>query len=266
MPSGAGRTVTRRDRTAASIRATTAAASSSAATRRAARSAPLTPRRPRSGPTRRSTSARCSLESTAVTWARAIVCRSPHTPAVSASIVTGISCTRARARPTKRSPRVGDSRRARATSDPTDRATSCGATTSRERRTASVALACAAAAAPLTRSRSATRSMRSRSVRSSTSTEASHPRKTATGAATPDAPSGAAPRHPVSVVADSPPSDASTHRPPAMKESYRCPPTHAWRHPQHPRMRSQASLTPRPVTGGRSLHGKVIQRSVSRHT
>ena len=75
----------------------------------------------------------------AVTTATAT--RSLHSPAVSAAIVCGISCTSARANPTNRSPSAGDSRRASATIEPTDRATSCGATISREHRTASVARA-----------------------------------------------------------------------------------------------------------------------------
>ena len=80
------------------------------------------------------------------------------------------SCTNARANPTNRSPRLGDSRRANATTDPTDAPTSCGATASREQRNASVARACAADAAPFTRSSSATRSTRSRSDNEPTST------------------------------------------------------------------------------------------------
>ncbi len=80
IPSGAGRTVTRRDRTAASIRATTDAASSSAATRAAAAPACLTPSRPSNGPTRRSTSARSSTVSAAVAATTATATRSLHSP------------------------------------------------------------------------------------------------------------------------------------------------------------------------------------------
>ena len=89
-------------------------------------------------------------------------------------MVCGISCTNARDNPTNRSPNLGDSRRANATTDPTDLATSCGATTSREHRNASVARACAADDAPFTASNPATRSTRSRSDKSSTSTAANH--------------------------------------------------------------------------------------------
>ena len=67
--------------------------------------------------------------------------RSLHSPADREAMVAGISCTNARDNPTNRSPKDGDSRRANATVDPTDRATSCGATTSREHRSASVARA-----------------------------------------------------------------------------------------------------------------------------
>ena len=195
MPSGAGRTVTRRDLAASSIRRTTDAASSSAATRRAARPAAATPSLPSNGPTRRSTSARSSTASVEVAWTTAIACRSPITPLVSACIVDGISWTRARDIPTKRSPSVGDSRRASATSEPTDRAVSCRAACSRDRRTRSVARAWVAEAAPLIRSSSATRSTRSRSLRVSTSTEDSHARTPATCAGTPRlvATSGASP-------------------------------------------------------------------------
>ena len=56
------------------------------------------------------------------------------------------------------SSRLGDSRRANATTDPTDRRTSRGAATSREHRNASVARACTADDAPLTRSKPATSS------------------------------------------------------------------------------------------------------------
>ena len=100
MPSGAGLTVTRREATAASMRRTTAAASSSAATRRAACSAPLTPNRPSSGPTRRSTSARSATDSTLVTWAMVTAWRSEQAPESSARNVKGISSTSARASPT----------------------------------------------------------------------------------------------------------------------------------------------------------------------
>ena len=141
IPSGAGRTDTRRLFTAAAIRATTPAASSSAATRAAAPAAPATPSRPSPGPTRRSTSARCSTVNVAVAATTATACRSEATPADSAAIVRGISCTNARANPTNRSPRAGDTRRANATCDPTDRPTSRGTLTSTEHRTASVARA-----------------------------------------------------------------------------------------------------------------------------
>ncbi len=180
IPSGAGRTLTRRDRTAASIRATTLAASSSAATRLAAPPAAFTPSRPNNGPTRASTSARSATLNVAVAWTTATATRSLHCPRDRAVIVAGISCTNARANPTNRSPMLGDSRRANATTDPTDRPTSCGATTSREQRSASVARACAADAAPFTRSSSATRSTRSRSDNEPTPTPASHPRNAAT--------------------------------------------------------------------------------------
>ena len=141
IPSGAGRTVTRRDRTAASIRRTTLPASSSAATRAAAAPAALTPSPPSNGPTRASTTPRSCTLNVAVAWTTATATRSLHTPADNAAIVRGISCTNARANPTNRSPKLGDSRRANATTDPTDRATSRGSTTSREHRTASVARA-----------------------------------------------------------------------------------------------------------------------------
>ena len=58
-------------------------------------------------------------------------------------------------------------------------------TTSREQRSASVARACAADAAPLTRSSSPTRSTRSRSDNDPTSTPESHPRNPATVATAP---------------------------------------------------------------------------------
>ena len=106
--------------------------------------------------------------------------RSHTSPALSAAISCGISCTNALLNPTNRSPNVGDSRRANATTDPTERATSCGATTSREHRNASVARACAADEAPLTRSKLATRSTRSRSLSASGSTLANHCRNEST--------------------------------------------------------------------------------------
>ena len=182
MPSAARRTLTRRERTAASIRRTTDAASTSAATRRAALSASVNPSPPSRGPTRRSTSARCSSESPDVACAIAAACRSEHSPAVSAAMVAGRWVSRARLKPTKRSPRVGDSRRANATSDATDRATSRGAICSRDLLRACTARACAADEAPLTRSSSAIRSTRSRSLRAPTSTEPNHARNAVTGA------------------------------------------------------------------------------------
>ena len=141
IPSGAGRTVTRRDRTAASIRATT--------TRRVQlgrhpRRRPPGLRHPQPAQQRTHPGIHhppLPTTSVAVAATTATATRSPHTPADSAAIVCGISCTNARANPTNRSPNVGDSRRANATTDPTDRATSCGATTSREHRNASVARA-----------------------------------------------------------------------------------------------------------------------------
>ncbi len=212
IPSGAARTVTRRERTAASIRATTAAASSSAATARAARSAPRTPSRPSSGPTRPSNTARSATPSTQAAWATRTAAASEHTPAPNAPNVRGIWCTNTALTRTNRSPHHGDSRRANATSEPTERATSRGATTSRESRTASTNRACNAAAAPLTRSSSATRSTRSRSDAPPTSTEPStsrNPRTTATGDTSP---SGVT--EPAAVV-PAPPGPPST-TPPAM--------------------------------------------------
>ena len=144
MPSGAGQVVTRRERTAASIRRTTDAASSSAATRPAARVIPCTPRLPITPARRRSTSARSPTDRHAVAATIATACRSPMAPAVSAVMVWGISCTNARDNPTNRSPRDGDSRRASATWEPSERAESCGRTCSWERRSASVARACTA--------------------------------------------------------------------------------------------------------------------------
>ncbi len=76
----------------------------------------------------------------------------------------GISCTNARANPTNRSPNVGDSRRANATTDPTDRATSCGATTSREHRNRIRGPSLSRRRRPLHPLQLATRSTRSRSV------------------------------------------------------------------------------------------------------
>ncbi len=142
IPSGAGRTDTRRDRAAASNRATTDAASSSAATRRAARPTARGDSDPSSGPSRRSTSARSSRVNVAVSRATSRACRSPTTPSVRHRIVSGSSShQRAGDTPTNRSPSVGDSRRASATSDPTDRRASRGAACSRDSRTASTARA-----------------------------------------------------------------------------------------------------------------------------
>ena len=141
MPSGAARIVTRRDATAASMRRTTDAASSSAATLRAACSEAFTPSRPSSGPTRASTTARSAGDRHDVASTTLVACASEHRPEESARNVCGISCTSARLTRTKRSPQVGVSLRASATSEPIDRAASCGAATSRERRTSSTNLA-----------------------------------------------------------------------------------------------------------------------------
>ena len=225
MPSGAGRTVTRRERTAASMRRTTAAASSSAATRRAAFPVARTPSRPSTGPSLRSSSARSCADSVADCCTTSTACRSWIAPAVSAFMVSGSSVTRARLSPTNRSPSVGDSRRARATSAPTDRATSWGATRSREHRRACVARACVADADPLRRSSAPTRSTRSRSDSPSTSTEANHAWKAATGAVTPASAQPEA-RGCNCATTQSPSAMRSpTLISPAMNKSYKCPPT-----------------------------------------
>ena len=126
----------------------------------------------------------------AVPATTATATRSPTSPAPSATIRHGISCTNARDNPTNRSPKLGDSRRANATTDPTERATSRGATTSREQRSASVARACPADAAPFTRSNAATSSTRSRSDNEAASTPASHARNPSTTPTAPPTPPG----------------------------------------------------------------------------
>ena len=102
------------------IRATTDAASSSAATRAPAARGLLDPQpadhRPHPGIHHGAVRQRQRCRA-----APRHRTRSEISPARSAPIVAGISCADARDNPTNRSPKLGDSRRANATADPTDR-------------------------------------------------------------------------------------------------------------------------------------------------
>ena len=92
----------------------------------------------------------------------------------------GSSITSARLTRTNRSPRLGDSRRASATSDPTDRTASLGALTGRDSDSACTERACVADAVPFSRSSWATSSTRSRSLSDRGSTAERRQRNSAT--------------------------------------------------------------------------------------
>ena len=181
MPSGAGRTPTRRDAAARRRRSTSAAWSRSAQTRWAARDRPWSPSVVRHPDSRRSASSRSAAARHAVSRTTIVARHSLICPAVRAAIVHGSSWTSARATPTCRSACPGETRRASATSDraarrcsdacrsdSSSRATAADTSPSRCSTKRSVARACRADAAPLVDSRRATTSRSSASPRPST--------------------------------------------------------------------------------------------------